>query len=240
ELIGELSEYDLKQRPDLLIVIGTSLKIPGIKRMIREMSKCVHSCTQRSKRAGAGKAIFINRDEPPRGWDDVFDYFIAGDADEVISRLPILAPGAETPAASTSTSTSSTASRCSSAADLGQLHAAKDDKAASAPPKRCAPASRAPATPAGGRRVRKTEQPLSQLLPPSQRKVGMSRKPAAKQKDRKLTTMLRVVKAPPSAIAKPKTASHAAPKRRTTLHPHELQPAIEVPGSPLVPPPQCS
>ncbi|KAJ2383846.1 NAD-dependent deacetylase hst3, partial [Coemansia sp. RSA 2559] len=70
ELIGELSEYDLKRRPDLLIVIGTSLKIPGIKRMIREMSRCVHSCSARAKRAGAGMAIFINKDEPPKGWDD--------------------------------------------------------------------------------------------------------------------------------------------------------------------------
>ncbi|KAJ2663478.1 NAD-dependent deacetylase hst3 [Coemansia sp. RSA 1200] len=91
ELIGELSEYDLKRRPDLLIVIGTSLKIPGIKRMIREMSRCVHSCSARAKRAGAGKTIFINKDEPPRGWDDVFDYHIAGDADDAVRLLPIKA-----------------------------------------------------------------------------------------------------------------------------------------------------
>ncbi|KAJ1867595.1 NAD-dependent deacetylase hst3 [Coemansia sp. RSA 989] len=89
ELIGSLSEYDLKRRPDLLIVIGTSLKIPGIKRMIKEMSRCVHDSSDRTKRAGAGKAIYINRDEPPRGWDDVFDYYIAGDADQAISMLPI-------------------------------------------------------------------------------------------------------------------------------------------------------
>ncbi|KAJ2512790.1 NAD-dependent deacetylase hst3 [Coemansia sp. RSA 1939] len=92
ELIGELSEYDLKRRPDLLIVIGTSLKIPGIKRMIREMSRCVHSCSARAKRAGAGKTIFINKDEPPRGWDDVFDYHIAGDADDAVRLLPIKVP----------------------------------------------------------------------------------------------------------------------------------------------------
>ncbi|KAJ2497345.1 NAD-dependent deacetylase hst3 [Coemansia sp. RSA 1972] len=89
ELIGSLNEYDLKRRPDLLIVIGTSLKIPGIKRMIREMSRCVHDSAQRTQRAGAGKVIFINRDEPPRGWDDVFDYFIEGDADAAVSLLPI-------------------------------------------------------------------------------------------------------------------------------------------------------
>ncbi|KAJ1813116.1 hypothetical protein LPJ75_003329, partial [Coemansia sp. RSA 2598] len=89
EVIGALSEYDLKRRPDLLIVIGTSLKIPGIKRMVKEMSRCVRDCSVRAKRAGAGKAIFINRDEPPRGWEDVFDIYVSGDSDQVIGLLPI-------------------------------------------------------------------------------------------------------------------------------------------------------
>ncbi|KAJ2725258.1 NAD-dependent deacetylase hst3 [Coemansia sp. Benny D115] len=89
EVIGELSEYDLKRRPDLLIVIGTSLKIPGIKRMVKEMSRSVRACSLKAKRAGAGKAIFINRDEPPRGWEDVFDYYVSGDSDQAISLLPI-------------------------------------------------------------------------------------------------------------------------------------------------------
>ncbi|KAJ2829746.1 NAD-dependent deacetylase hst3 [Coemansia furcata] len=90
ELIGTLSEYDLKRRPDLLIVIGTSLKIPGIKRMVKEMAHSVHACAQRAKRAGAGKVIFINRDEPPKGWESIFDYYVAGDADRAISLLPIV------------------------------------------------------------------------------------------------------------------------------------------------------
>ncbi|KAI8326174.1 DHS-like NAD/FAD-binding domain-containing protein, partial [Martensiomyces pterosporus] len=87
EIIGTLSEYDLRRRPDLLIVIGTSLRIPGVKRMVREMSRCVRACSLRAKRAGAGKSIFINRDEPPKGWEDVFDYFVSGDADQAISLL---------------------------------------------------------------------------------------------------------------------------------------------------------
>ncbi|KAJ1948335.1 NAD-dependent deacetylase hst3, partial [Linderina macrospora] len=95
DLIGALSEYDLRRRPDLLIVIGTSLKIPGVKRMVKEMSRCVQSCTVRAKRAGAGKAIFINRDDPPKGWDGVFDYFISGDSDEAVSHLPLTQEGAE-------------------------------------------------------------------------------------------------------------------------------------------------
>ncbi|KAI7834794.1 DHS-like NAD/FAD-binding domain-containing protein [Kickxella alabastrina] len=91
EVIGALSEFDLKRRPDLLIVIGTSLKIPGIKRMVKEMSRCVRSCSLKAKRAGAGKTIFINRDEPARGWEDVFDFYVSGDSDQAISLLPIKA-----------------------------------------------------------------------------------------------------------------------------------------------------
>ncbi|KAJ1954215.1 NAD-dependent deacetylase hst3, partial [Linderina pennispora] len=95
DVIGALSEFDLRRRPDLLIVIGTSLKIPGVKRMVKEMSRCVQSCTVRAKRAGAGKAIFINRDDPPKGWDSVFDFFIAGDSDDAVSHLPLTQEGAE-------------------------------------------------------------------------------------------------------------------------------------------------
>ncbi|KAJ1725430.1 NAD-dependent deacetylase hst3 [Coemansia erecta] len=90
EIIGALSEYDLKRRPDLLIVIGTSLKIPGIKRMVKEMSRCVRDCSAKTKRAGAGKTILINRDEPPRGWEDVFDIYVSGESDRVIELLPAL------------------------------------------------------------------------------------------------------------------------------------------------------
>lgn len=105
ELIGTLSQYDIRRRPDLLIVMGTSLKIPGVKRMVREMSRCVHDTTLKSKRAGAGKAIFINRDEPPKGWESVFDYFVAGDSDRAVELLPTKETGESADHQATETST---------------------------------------------------------------------------------------------------------------------------------------
>ncbi|KAL1915698.1 uncharacterized protein VTP21DRAFT_6457 [Calcarisporiella thermophila] len=79
-LIGELSEFDLRKNPDLLIIMGTSLKVPGIKRLVKEMAKCVH--------ARGGTVIFVNRVALARSeWDGVFDYHFIGDADQAIELL---------------------------------------------------------------------------------------------------------------------------------------------------------
>ncbi|KAJ2082421.1 NAD-dependent deacetylase hst3 [Coemansia sp. RSA 988] len=197
ELIGELNEYDLKRRPDLLIVIGTSLKIPGVKRMIKEMSRCVHNCTQRSKRAGAGKTIFINRDEPPRGWEDVFDYYIAGDADQTIDLLPIHAVEEKSCGDSPASSTNSVMS-------IDSI---------------CNPALVEDVT-ASRQRAVKSGKSLSLLLPDTGRSVGIKRKkaPTARPKGRKLTSMMRVVKSA-SAVTKPSVSSSVKRPRKSRPSP---------------------
>ena len=37
EAIGAVSHADLKSRPDAVIVVGTSLKVPGIRRLVKEL-----------------------------------------------------------------------------------------------------------------------------------------------------------------------------------------------------------
>ncbi|KAJ2797662.1 hypothetical protein H4R20_005104 [Coemansia guatemalensis] len=162
------------------------------------MSRCVHDCSQRSKRAGAGKTIFINRDEPPRGWEDVFDYYIAGDADQTIGLLPIHAAEekscADSPASSGTNSVMSIDSICNPipAEDMT----------------------------AGCQRLVKSGKPLSSLLPATGRNVGMKRKtaPSAKSKGRKLTSMMRVVKST-SAVTKPTVASSVKRPRKPRQSP---------------------
>ncbi|KAJ1891631.1 NAD-dependent deacetylase hst3, partial [Coemansia sp. IMI 209127] len=196
ELIGELSEYDLKRRPDLLIVIGTSLKIPGIKRMIREMSRCVHSCSARAKRAGAGKAIFINKDEPPKGWDDVFDYYLAGDADDAVRLLPIKDTAAVSAAAAGNSAAkvmlklqplrvSSVASDDSSSADSSDF--------AEVPTKARRAAKRASGSP--------MSSILNKTMPTARTGMRTGLRIPAKTKTNKLTAMMRVVKNPSSPAA---------------------------------------
>lgn len=66
ELIGRITEKDLKSKPDCLVISGTTLKIPGVKRLVKEMARVVH--------ANNGYVIWINIDLPPQNVVDYIDY----------------------------------------------------------------------------------------------------------------------------------------------------------------------
>lgn len=78
EAIGTVVSSDLRARPDAVIVVGTSMKIPGVRRIVREMCGVV-----RGRRDGL--AVWINRDPPPVGKDfeDCWDLIVRGPCDEV-------------------------------------------------------------------------------------------------------------------------------------------------------------
>lgn len=78
ETIGKLQTLDLKKKPDLLIVMGTSLKIPALKKFIKQAAKLIH--TTRS-----GKVVFINKTAPTKEWAKVFDYEVLGDTDDWVN-----------------------------------------------------------------------------------------------------------------------------------------------------------
>lgn len=76
--IGAVTREDLRRRPDAVIVAGTTLKVPGVRRIVREMCGVV-----RDRRGGV--AIWINNDPPPvaKDLEDCFDIIIQGPCDEV-------------------------------------------------------------------------------------------------------------------------------------------------------------
>ena len=78
EAIGAVVGSDLRARPDAIIVVGTSMKIPGVRRIVREMCGVV-----RSRRDGL--AIWVNRDPPPLGkeFEDCWDLVVKGSSDKV-------------------------------------------------------------------------------------------------------------------------------------------------------------
>jgi NAD-dependent histone deacetylase SIR2 len=78
ETIGKLQTTDLRRKPDLLIVMGTSLKIPALKKFIKQAAKLIHSTR-------SGKVVFINRTAPTKEWDKVFDYEVLGDTDDWVN-----------------------------------------------------------------------------------------------------------------------------------------------------------
>eukprot|EP00158_Paraphelidium_tribonemae_P003803 Partr_v1_DN26386_c0_g1_i2_m43468 putative NAD-dependent lysine demalonylase and desuccinylase that specifically removes malonyl and succinyl groups on target proteins. Has weak NAD-dependent protein deacetylase activity len=79
--IGEMAAKDMRKLPDMLIVMGTSLKVAGIKKLVKDISRAVHS-------SGKGKEIvslLINKtDIATSEWKGVFDAAWLGDADDIV------------------------------------------------------------------------------------------------------------------------------------------------------------
>jgi NAD-dependent SIR2 family protein deacetylase len=72
---------DLNSKPDLLLIMGTSLKVSGVKHLVKEFAEAVH-------RHEDGQVIFVNRTQPARSvWDGFIDEFIRMDCDEWVSDL---------------------------------------------------------------------------------------------------------------------------------------------------------
>ena len=84
DAIGSVVSADLRTRPDAIIVVGTSMKIPGVRRIVREMCGVV-----RDRRDGL--AVWINRDGPPLGkeFEDCWDLVVKGPCDEVANQFTL-------------------------------------------------------------------------------------------------------------------------------------------------------
>jgi NAD+-dependent protein deacetylase SIR2 len=82
EAIGAVTTADFRTRPDAVIVVGTSMKIPAVRRITHEMCKIV-----RDRREGT--TIWINHDPVPPGKDleGCWDLIVKADADEIARRL---------------------------------------------------------------------------------------------------------------------------------------------------------
>lgn len=84
EAIGSVMMADLRARPDAVIVVGTSLKIPGVKRFLKECCNVVRGRQH-------GVCMWINRDAVPVGKDfeDCWDLIVKGDCDAVAEHVAL-------------------------------------------------------------------------------------------------------------------------------------------------------
>ncbi len=108
--IGTISTRDIGRKPDLLIIMGTSLKVHGIKRLVKDFANAVHASPMNTKDKDAipnttqttlpaspsqpfrpsitfrgGKSprlvVFVNRTPPPADLAPVIDVWVEGDTD---------------------------------------------------------------------------------------------------------------------------------------------------------------
>jgi NAD-dependent histone deacetylase SIR2 len=89
--IGCIQTADLAKKPDMLIIMGTSLKVHGLKRLVRDFARVVRqsapSVSSPKKKTWAGKVVFVNRTPPSTEWADVIDYHVAGDTDKWVTKV---------------------------------------------------------------------------------------------------------------------------------------------------------
>lgn len=89
--IGALQGADAARRPDMLVVMGTSLKVHGLKALVRDFAKAVRaaptSAAEAKKGAPKGRIVFVNRTPPPAEWAGVFDYWVKGETDEWVTHV---------------------------------------------------------------------------------------------------------------------------------------------------------
>ncbi|TRX98277.1 hypothetical protein FHL15_000922 [Xylaria flabelliformis] len=80
EAIANVFRADLRTRPDAVIVVGTSMKIPGVRHMVKDMCKVT-----RDRRDGI--TAWINLDPEPSGADlkNCWDLVVRGKCDDVAS-----------------------------------------------------------------------------------------------------------------------------------------------------------
>ena len=84
ETIADFVCADMAKQPNLLLVMGTSLKIAGLKKMIKDFAKGMKS------RVGGENnlIIYVNKTPCSRAeWQNVFDFELIGECDEWITFL---------------------------------------------------------------------------------------------------------------------------------------------------------
>ena len=86
DMVGALTESDLGANPDMMLILGTSLKVHGLKRMIKEFAAAVH--------ARGGIVVFVNNTAPSKSmWSEVIDYYVSMDCDSWVADVRVKRPG---------------------------------------------------------------------------------------------------------------------------------------------------
>lgn len=80
-LLQKFIEADLASNPEVLLIMGTSLKVSGIRKLVKDFAQVVH---QRAN----GRVIFVNRTRPALSvWGHIIDDFVMMDCDDWVKDL---------------------------------------------------------------------------------------------------------------------------------------------------------
>jgi NAD+-dependent protein deacetylase SIR2 len=84
--IGAIQAFDVSRKPDMLIIMGTSLKVHGLRKLVKDFAKAVHASAPpdplSAKKSWMGKVVFVNKTPPGSEWNGIIDYHVEGDTDD--------------------------------------------------------------------------------------------------------------------------------------------------------------
>lgn len=107
DVIGRITSADLKSGPDMMIIFGTSLKVHGLKRLVKEFAASIHARNAARKSStsaedggkeitGDGKpakqetlrVVFVNNQPAANSvWKDTIDAWVDMDCDEFVAEI---------------------------------------------------------------------------------------------------------------------------------------------------------
>jgi NAD-dependent SIR2 family protein deacetylase len=79
--IPEIMTHDIREGPDLLCVMGTSLSIPDLTKAIKIFAKEV--------KEHGGLTVFVNKEPPRSQWHKVFDYHVMDEVDACVHQIAL-------------------------------------------------------------------------------------------------------------------------------------------------------
>ena len=83
DAISAITTNDLSFGPDVLLILGTSLHVHGLKVLVKEFAKAVHA-----RAGGKRKVIYVSLTKPSESvWRDVIDYWVAMDCDQWVAGM---------------------------------------------------------------------------------------------------------------------------------------------------------
>ncbi|KAJ2934041.1 hypothetical protein H1R20_g3058, partial [Candolleomyces eurysporus] len=91
EDIGAIQMADVNKKPDMLIIMGTSMKVHGLKQLVKDFAKTIHSTSSAATSSSSSKrpckVVFVNKTPPSSEWADIIDYHVSGDTDTWVHKV---------------------------------------------------------------------------------------------------------------------------------------------------------
>lgn len=84
EILAKGLNIDIGMKCDLLLIMGTSLKVDGVKKLVRSIAKGV--------RDRGGSVVFVNKTPAGKQWNKLIDYEVLCDCDDFVRALKMEIP----------------------------------------------------------------------------------------------------------------------------------------------------